>query len=99
MTYFLDAVTDHIARYENLPTLAEPDCSCNRLVLNARVPLQLNDEDAVGACQIKAVTVSRRIEMVDARVFLPECAGPGSHDQDRLALVARKLVQDALPLC
>jgi hypothetical protein len=58
-TYLFNAIADDIARHLNLPPLTKSNGSSNSLVLDAGVPLKLNDENTIGTGEIKTGKVSR----------------------------------------
>lgn len=57
-THLLYGVPDHVARDVHLALLPQPDGACDGLALDAGVPLQLDDEDAVGAGEVEPESFS-----------------------------------------
>ena len=52
-THLLNSLPDHVTRHVDLILLPEPNGACNSLALHGRVPLKLDDEDAVGTSEVE----------------------------------------------
>jgi hypothetical protein len=54
--HLFNGAFDHVPRHKHRILLPHPYRSCNGLVLDARVPLWLDDEDAIRRSDIQAVS-------------------------------------------
>lgn len=107
-THLLYGVPDHVARDVHFALLPQPDGACDGLALDAGVPLQLDDEDAVGAGEVEPESFSSvpRIctrgrnlwQTARGRSNVPEPAGTRRHDQHRHLVVLCKPVELGLAL-
>ena len=53
-THLLNSLLDHVPRHMNFILLPEPNGARNSLALHGRVPLKLDDEDAVGTSEVES---------------------------------------------
>lgn len=85
----------------HLAILPKPDGACDGLALYGGVPLQLDDEDAVGAGEVQpeSSSISHMLEQGASKAAsIPEPTSASRHDEHWSLVIIGKLVEPDLSL-
>ncbi len=80
-THHLDCIFHNVADYLDVLLLSESQGPCYCLILYARIPLRLHDEDTIGGGKVQSGTGQyNALTSADLRKHLPKSTCPSGHD-------------------
>lgn len=95
VTNLFNCIFDHVARHLYIFLLSESNCARDGLTLHSRVPLQLDDEDAIRTSYVQPRNwLALHISLVVKETFnVPKTASSSCHDEYWLHFIGLELLE------